>query len=691
MRLVSTAAVASDIFKSKLTPPTADDAYFYTSGRMLSYNRPTKNGIIFFRPDCQPVLDTVQNALSTIAHIKPSNHGIEDIYRLKNSSFGSILKYVEDEEGIDIICKLDRDLVKSMGFQEADFSPEAGRFSSYSQESSFSPINSPFITVDPAKAKVGYFDPGDIVKTYSYAEGRALGLKPSFYDLRTGMWNYNYDPDGNAVFVRVRPIAFTGVGHVILPADETAEIYKYAASEEGDDIIAELYGKTVSAPVLDPSGSQIISEPAQITMESPDPAIALDNAYMNNYTDDFINHPDLGSPSKDLSSIDGMDDYDEGDEPGKPAVIYMPDDDDIYLNKEDLQEMRAFSKSMSSYIDQLIEDTDQILSAAGKKKAVRSPYGTNANYGDPGYRGDKKRYPLDTPEHIRAAAGFWGRAKNKSRYTPAQRAHISAKIKAAEARHKIGSYSNASYAAVWTKNHPEKPDKFVVNRRFRVVNDDGQLDREKLVSAYHSLSGVRGHTALVNDMPGPVKDHALALVRQGLQLTKNQIKEKSMSQPVDLTPNLTAELEDLKARAQALSSEKDASAAALEAVRQEFSSYKTENEALIAELKQSVANLEAEVGTFKSKELSSVRLAQLEAVFPFTDEERTEDFVQSLSSVSEDRMETLLLKRELAKTKAERATALSSILTPGATKVSPAPTFEGNRVASGTINPADYL
>lgn len=688
MRLVSTVVLASDAPQSKLTPPAADDAFFYTAGRMLSYNRPTKNGIVFFRNDCQPVLDTIQNALSTIAHIKPSNYGIDDIYGLKNSSMGSILKFVEDEEGIDIICKNDRDLIHAMGFSESDFNPQFGRFASYSQESSFSPQNSPFITVAADKAKAGYFTPADIIQTYSYSQGRAMGLSPSNYDVGKNVWNYRHDPEGNVVFVRVKPIAFTGVGHVMMPADETAEVYKYAASVEGEEVVAELYGKSTSAPIQDTTGGQVVSEPFP-DFDAPNPPIALDNAYMDDYTDDYANHPDLRQPSQEYSGIDMADDYDEGENPGKPDVIYIPDDDDIYLNKDDLAEMRLMSKSLSSYIDQLLDDTNQILSAAGK---VRSPYGKNANYADPGFRGDKKRYPLDTPEHVRAAASYWGQSKNKSKYTPTERAHISARINAAKQKHKIGSFSNASYAAVWTKNHPEKPDKFVVNRRFRTTDDEGQLDRQKLVSAYHALSGVRGHTALTNDMPGPVRDHALALVRQGLQLTKNQIKEKSMSQPNDLTPNITAELEDLKARAQALSSEKDASAKALEDVRQEFSSYKTENEALITELRGEIENLKTEVGGFKSKELSSVRLAQLEAVFPFAEEEKTPEFVQSLSAVSEDRMETLLLKRELAKAKSERAGAFSAaagIVTPS---VSPAPAFEGSRVTNGAaINPADYL
>lgn len=626
-RVISTSTF-SDIVP-KVEVPEANDSFFYTAGRMLSYGKPTKNGIVFFREDCLPVVDTLRSALSNIAHVKPGNEGVPDPYRLGNGSIGSIYSYFEDDDGIDIVCKNDKLAVKTLGFELKDFAPD-GKFSSYSQESEYQFATSPYISIPMDKVRQGIFSTDDIVKTYSYQEGQQLGLYPSSFDSRIQKWNYCKDPEGNVVFVRVRPTSFTGVGHVIHPADDSAEIYRYMASVEGEELIAQAYGK------------QFSGYPGMDTPEIV--AASLDNySFGNNYADDFIEHSDLRSPAQDLSSIDLNDTFESDDNNHmRPSTAYDPEADNMYIHADDLKELKAFSRTLSKVAD-----------------------------------GDKKVYPLDTPERVKAAADYFANPKTHKKYTASERAHIQTKIAAAQAKHKIGAHSNESYSAVWTTQHPEKQGKFMVNRRFRMVDDNGNLDRSKLVSAYHALSGVRGHTALVNDMPQPVRDHALALVRQGLHLTK---PNKELSMNTDLTPALTAEIEELKARAQALSQEKDSALAAkdteLTALRQEFSSYKESNETLVTELKDQIAALQTEVGTFKSRELSQARLAQLEAVHPFTAEEKTEDFVKSLSSISEDRLETLLVRRELAKTKAEGNRAFSSAGLP-APSLSPTPTFEG--------------
>lgn len=58
------------------------------------------------------------------------------------------------------------------------------------------------------------------------------------------------------------------------------------------------------------------------------------------------------------------------------------------------------------------------------------PYG-DVTYADPGYRDNKKRYPIDTPEHIRAAWSYINVPKNAGEYTPEQVKAIKEKIVAA--------------------------------------------------------------------------------------------------------------------------------------------------------------------------------------------------------------------------------------------------------------------
>lgn len=62
---------------------------------------------------------------------------------------------------------------------------------------------------------------------------------------------------------------------------------------------------------------------------------------------------------------------------------------------------------------------------------ANDPYG-DVEYADPGYQSDrKKRYPLDTEEHIRAAWNYIHKRKNADKYTSAQVDRIKGKIVAA--------------------------------------------------------------------------------------------------------------------------------------------------------------------------------------------------------------------------------------------------------------------
>jgi hypothetical protein len=64
------------------------------------------------------------------------------------------------------------------------------------------------------------------------------------------------------------------------------------------------------------------------------------------------------------------------------------------------------------------------------------PYG-DVEYADPGFRDNKKRYPVDTPEHVRAAWSYINQGDNAAEYTPEQLAHIKAAIKKAAKKHDV--------------------------------------------------------------------------------------------------------------------------------------------------------------------------------------------------------------------------------------------------------------
>ncbi len=70
-----------------------------------------------------------------------------------------------------------------------------------------------------------------------------------------------------------------------------------------------------------------------------------------------------------------------------------------------------------------LESWDEI---EAKKK---EPYG-NVDYADPGYQKDKKkRYPIDTKEHVLSAISYINHPHNAAKYSPEHLAKIKSKIK----------------------------------------------------------------------------------------------------------------------------------------------------------------------------------------------------------------------------------------------------------------------
>lgn len=64
-------------------------------------------------------------------------------------------------------------------------------------------------------------------------------------------------------------------------------------------------------------------------------------------------------------------------------------------------------------------------------KTPTKPYG-NVDYADPGYQEDgKKRYPIDTEEHVRAALAYINQEKNAAKYSPENLAKVKKAIHAA--------------------------------------------------------------------------------------------------------------------------------------------------------------------------------------------------------------------------------------------------------------------
>lgn len=79
-------------------------------------------------------------------------------------------------------------------------------------------------------------------------------------------------------------------------------------------------------------------------------------------------------------------------------------------------------------------DADDDMDDDGVMKDGKEPYG-DVTYADPGYQADKKkRYPLDTETHIRAAWSYVNMPKNAAKYSSGDLATVKGRIKAAMKR-----------------------------------------------------------------------------------------------------------------------------------------------------------------------------------------------------------------------------------------------------------------
>ncbi len=69
--------------------------------------------------------------------------------------------------------------------------------------------------------------------------------------------------------------------------------------------------------------------------------------------------------------------------------------------------------------------------------SAKKPYG-DVEYADPGFQEDgKKRYPIDTEEHVRSAWSYINKESNASEYSSAELSKIKSKIKAAAKKHGV--------------------------------------------------------------------------------------------------------------------------------------------------------------------------------------------------------------------------------------------------------------
>lgn len=116
---------------------------------------------------------------------------------------------------------------------------------------------------------------------------------------------------------------------------------------------------------------------------------------------------------------------------------------------------------------------------------TQKPYG-DVQYADPGYQADKKkRYPIDSADHVKAAWSYINQAGNSSKYSADQLASIKGRIKAAAKKFGVeisGGGMNAEPVEGETRSVP-----FEV----RTAGGDDGLTFEGYAAVYNSPTRIR--------------------------------------------------------------------------------------------------------------------------------------------------------------------------------------------------------
>lgn len=170
---------------------------------------------------------------------------------------------------------------------------------------------------------------------------------------------------------------------------------------------------------------------------------------------------------------------------------------------------------MRDAYDRAIECRDRYY----ESRAGNKPYGDVA-YADPGYQKDKKkRYPIDTKKHVKAAWSYINKAKNAAAYTAAQVASIKSKIKAAAAKFGVKISSDRSFANFELRGYTPEFG-FREAPVVTVTGSDYTDMAAGLISAYNDLSEDE-RAALPTAWRKAIEDEARASAYGSMSMSAN--------------------------------------------------------------------------------------------------------------------------------------------------------------------------
>jgi peptidoglycan hydrolase-like protein with peptidoglycan-binding domain len=190
------------------------------------------------------------------------------------------------------------------------------------------------------------------------------------------------------------------------------------------------------------------------------------------------------------------------------------------------------------------------------------PYG-DVSYADPGYQADgKKRYPIDSEEHCKAAWSYINQADNAGKYSPEHLASIKDRIKAAGKEYNI-TFEDSSRAFA-AGEHPHVPAGSSTGGQFAAKGGGGNKSSAKgphksphsghpaMHPASHPASGNLGFDAKANhgtgygSVNGDSRVHTLQQTLNRLGITDGH--GKALKDDGKLGPKTTSAVKKLQTR-----------------------------------------------------------------------------------------------------------------------------------------------
>ena len=236
-------------------------------------------------------------------------------------------------------------------------------------------------------------------------------------------------------------------------AQARAELEKATSNPGGDSVNAVPHGGMGSA-IVKPSGSADIKSVSSVQNDEEtttgtmgnDPALGHDEGVKKpsepgNTGDASLRggtnapaHPEMGKSA----NTDPRNEVQQGWR-AKDGSFHITKAAAISHNAKLDSPANALEKALANLSSSLGKDTGAVADAPTAEKPAETekaaegdkPYG-DVKYADPGYKADKKkRYPVDTEKHIRAAWSYIHMPKNHKGYTAQQVDSIKSKIKSA--------------------------------------------------------------------------------------------------------------------------------------------------------------------------------------------------------------------------------------------------------------------